>query len=357
MASIYDLSTTPANNNAAVPNGAPENWLPSNVNDWGRQLMADIIGANLAVAAASADGITYTATLNPVPTALQTNMTIFVKWGADNTSTTPTFNPNTLGAGTITKYGGQALAVGDILNGMIGIMTFVNPTWELLNPVPVPGVGAGVTSLTFNAPLSGGIVTSTGSAGVYANGILNSHLAQMPPNTVKGNPTASTANATNTTVAQLKSMLGLLSAAFLNVGTSANNVVQLDGAAKLPAVDGSRLTNLASATGAVTRGTQNSTGSNFSGGTVYTQSHALSSTPIGAWVYAECTTTELGYSVGDRVMINYNKNGTGVGVAFDATNSYILVTNGTIQIQQKNSPGGDSAITASKWKIVAIPFI
>lgn len=33
-------------------------------------------------------------------------------------------------------------------------------------------------------------------------------------------------------------------AAALDVGTSANNVVQLDGAAKLPAVDGSQLTNI-----------------------------------------------------------------------------------------------------------------
>ncbi len=37
---------------------------------------------------------------------------------------------------------------------------------------------------------------------------------------------------------------GLGTAATLNVGTSANNVVQLDGSAKLPAVDGSQLTNI-----------------------------------------------------------------------------------------------------------------
>jgi hypothetical protein len=33
-------------------------------------------------------------------------------------------------------------------------------------------------------------------------------------------------------------------AATLNVGTSASNIVQLDGSALLPAVDGSQLTNL-----------------------------------------------------------------------------------------------------------------
>lgn len=41
-----------------------------------------------------------------------------------------------------------------------------------------------------------------------------------------------------------RTTLGLGTAATLNVGTSANNVVQLDGSAKLPAVDGSLLTNL-----------------------------------------------------------------------------------------------------------------
>ena len=41
---------------------------------------------------------------------------------------------------------------------------------------------------------------------------------------------------------------GLGTAATLNVGTSANNVVQLNGSAQLPAVDGSQLTNLNAAT-------------------------------------------------------------------------------------------------------------
>lgn len=43
-----------------------------------------------------------------------------------------------------------------------------------------------------------------------------------------------------------RTTLGLGSAATLTAGTSANNVVQLDGSAKLPAVDGSALTNLPS---------------------------------------------------------------------------------------------------------------
>jgi hypothetical protein len=41
-----------------------------------------------------------------------------------------------------------------------------------------------------------------------------------------------------------RTTLGLGTSATLNVGTSANNVVQLDGTGKLPAVDGSQLTNI-----------------------------------------------------------------------------------------------------------------
>ena len=45
-------------------------------------------------------------------------------------------------------------------------------------------------------------------------------------------------------ISTARANLGLGSAATLNVGTSANQVVQLNGTAKLPAVDGSLLTNL-----------------------------------------------------------------------------------------------------------------
>ena len=41
-----------------------------------------------------------------------------------------------------------------------------------------------------------------------------------------------------------RATLGLGTVATLNVGTSANNVVQLDGSARLPAVDASQLSNI-----------------------------------------------------------------------------------------------------------------
>src|SRR5262245_41762400 len=35
-------SETANNNNAATPNGAPEGWAPSSVNEWGREVMAAV---------------------------------------------------------------------------------------------------------------------------------------------------------------------------------------------------------------------------------------------------------------------------------------------------------------------------
>lgn len=49
--------------------------------------------------------------------------------------------------------------------------------------------------------------------------------------------------------------LGLGTAAVLDVGTTANKVVQLDASAKLPAVDGSQLTGISSGGGATGGGT------------------------------------------------------------------------------------------------------
>ena len=54
-----------------------------------------------------------------------------------------------------------------------------------------------------------------------------------------------------TTAAAARTSLGLGTAATQTVGTSANNVVQLDSSAKLPAVDGSALTNLPSSSIAI----------------------------------------------------------------------------------------------------------
>jgi hypothetical protein len=60
-------------------------------------------------------------------------------------------------------------------------------------------------------------------------------------------PVQSVAGRTGTVTLSNTDVSGLGSAATLDVGTSANNVVQLNGSAQLPAVDGSNLTGISSA--------------------------------------------------------------------------------------------------------------
>ena len=39
---VYKWSTTAADNNSAVPDGAPEGWTGAQVNNWGRETMAAV---------------------------------------------------------------------------------------------------------------------------------------------------------------------------------------------------------------------------------------------------------------------------------------------------------------------------
>lgn len=69
-------------------------------------------------------------------------------------------------------------------------------------------------------------------------------ISSIPNNTILGNSSGSSASPTALSVNSVQTILGLGTAAYLNVGTSANNIVQLDGNAKLPAIDGSQLTGI-----------------------------------------------------------------------------------------------------------------
>jgi hypothetical protein len=95
-------------------------------------------------------------------------------------------------------------------------------------------LGSSSISYTQVFPSSGGTVTSVGlaDAGSSEFTVTNS------PVTGSGTINIAVNSISNTKIS------GLGSAATLNVGTSANNIVQLNGSAQLPAVDGSNLTSL-----------------------------------------------------------------------------------------------------------------
>lgn len=83
-------------------------------------------------------------TYSPALTGLPDGQLCFFRAAAANTSTTPTFNPNGLGAKTIVKNGNQPLVAGDIAGQYHEIILryeATNARWELLNPA-VPAATA-----------------------------------------------------------------------------------------------------------------------------------------------------------------------------------------------------------------------
>jgi hypothetical protein len=95
-------------------------------------------------------------------------------------------------------------------------------------------------------PITFTIVTPQNVGTVTSVAVADSGSSEF---TVTGSPITSSGTITLevNSISNTK-ITGLGTAATLNVGTSANNIVQLDGSALLPAVDGSQLTNLNAAT-------------------------------------------------------------------------------------------------------------
>lgn len=77
-----------------------------------------------------------TATYSPAITTLVDGMELNFRATATSATTTPTFSPNGITAHTITKFGGSALVVGDIIANVEMILRYnlANTRWEWLNP-------------------------------------------------------------------------------------------------------------------------------------------------------------------------------------------------------------------------------
>lgn len=145
--------------------------------------------------------------------------------------------------------------------------------------------------------------------------------------------------------------LGLGSAALLTAGVAANNAVQLDGSAKMPAVDGSALTNITAA-GRLVAGTP-LVKNPYVQGTVTTQAHGLGVTPTLIDWSLECLTAEGGYSVGDKIRNNLY---TGMAtVLADATNVVLITQSSVVNVVNK-STFATFSITAANWKLTLTPY-
>lgn len=146
--------------------------------------------------------------------------------------------------------------------------------------------------------------------------------------------------------------LGLGTAATGTLGIGANDVVQLDASAKLPAVDGSQLTGISS-TGRLIAGTALVLNP-YALSSSTTQAHGLGVAPVYIeWVW-ECLTANLNYSAGDKIMGVATTQNNG-NVIFDATN-LTLVTSGIAVTFVNKTTFAVSGITASDWKLTLTPY-
>jgi len=106
-----------------------------------------------------------------------------------------------------------------------------------------------VATLTGTQTLTNKSIDAAQLTGTVANARLDAQLQDVAGLAVTdgGFIVGNGSNFVLETAGTARTSLGLGSAAVLTAGTSANNAVQLDGSARLPAVDGSQLTNLPSA--------------------------------------------------------------------------------------------------------------
>lgn len=136
------------------------------------------------------------------------------------------------------------------------------------------------------------------------------------------------------------------------VGISANNLVALDGAAKLPAVDGSQLMSVTGVKKRVSSGLLTP-----SAGGLLTWGHGLGTTPTRYWATIVCQVAEVGYSVGDEIEVTGTTTGGqsagyGVLVRADASNVTARIGN-TYMSLQMNAATGLGGVTQSlaNWKV------
>lgn len=171
-------------------------------------------------------------------------------------------------------------------------------------------------------------------------------------------------------------------------GTTANKYVQLDGSARLPAVDGSLLTNVAVADGSITAAKLASTlnlssktltlpaantpvftksfasaEQTITSGGLLTLAHGMAVAPKLCGLKLVCKTTDLGYAVNDVVDISttagvdVNGSTRGVIVRSDATNVYVRFGTSATPLTVLTASGGASAaITIANWRLVVSAY-
>lgn len=161
--------------------------------------------SNLSLAIPNLQGVAggtvdvITTTVSPAPASLTNNLTMMIEAAGANATTTPSFNPNGLGAKTIVKGSDAALVPGDIV-GVNFRMHLVFDAgldkWVLLNPGDIPskiGIRDGVYDFAADTGVADAyLVALDPPVTVYTQGmefrclITNANLTTTPTINVNG---------------------------------------------------------------------------------------------------------------------------------------------------------------------------
>ena len=237
---LGDISTQAASNVAITGGSITGLGSPSNNSDVAIKSYVDNLVTGLKtriiVRAATTGNISLSSDLQNGDTldgvTLATNDKVLIKSQSDNTqngiykvvaSGTASRDPD---FDTVDELAGQMIIVKE---GSVNADSFHLCTTDSGS---IPTAAITFTQVT---PSSGGTVTQVGIAQAGSEFTISGS-----PITTSGNITLGIGTIANTKIS------GLGTASTKAVGTSADNVVQLDGSARLPAVDGSQLTNLPS---------------------------------------------------------------------------------------------------------------
>jgi hypothetical protein len=169
---VTSYSRTPASNNSAPPNGAPEGQTPGSVNNVIRQIMTDIVneaGKGAARVLGSVAGTnTITAAMSPALDAYAAGMIVVLTPANTNTGAA-TLNIDSLGALDVFSPNGAALVAGEFVAGVPSLLVLDAGAddWVLVGPAntgqgsftgTVTGM-SGATTGTVKYKIANGVVT------------------------------------------------------------------------------------------------------------------------------------------------------------------------------------------------------